>query len=122
MMNPVVWFEIFVSDMERAKNFYEAVFQKKLENANMPGVDMWMFPMDHTLSGAGGALVKMDGMEPGGKSTMIYFACEDCAIEEERVSKQGGNVIKPKFAIGDYGFIALINDSEGNMIGLHSQK
>ena len=122
MANPVGWFEIFVGEMERAKTFYEKVFLKTLESANMPGVDMWMFPMDHSLSGAGGALVKMPGMEPGGKSTMIYFSCEDCAVEEKRVAENGGNVMKPKFAIGPYGFIALINDTEGNMIGLHSQK
>lgn len=55
-------------------------------------------------------------------STIVYFACEDCAVEEARVQKFGGRVERSKFSIGEYGFISLAFDTEGNMIGLYSQK
>jgi predicted enzyme related to lactoylglutathione lyase len=63
----------------------------------------------------------MEGMAPGGGGTLIYFSCVDCAVEESRVEAAGGRVLKPKMAIGAYGFISLVLDSEGNTIGLHSQ-
>jgi predicted enzyme related to lactoylglutathione lyase len=72
--------------------------------------------------GAGGALVKMEGVSSGGNSTIIYFSCEDCAVEQARISAAGGKIHREKWSIGEYGFIALAVDSEGNMIGLHSLK
>jgi predicted enzyme related to lactoylglutathione lyase len=72
--------------------------------------------------GAGGALVKMDGVSSGGNSTIIYFSCEDCAVEQDRIIAAGGKIHKEKWSIGEYGFIALVFDSEDNMIGLHSLK
>ena len=124
--NPVGWFEIYVSDMDRARKFYETVFAAELESLPMPetedsdSLEMLMFPGDPTGSGACGALCKMDGCEPGGNSTLVYFSCEDCAVEESRVVDAGGQVVKPKFSIGEYGFISLIMDPEGNMFGLHN--
>ncbi len=128
--NPVGWFEIYVSDMERAKAFYEAMLDVKMENLPSPddSVEMVAFPMQPPdesggeLPGASGALAKMDGITPGGGGTMVYFSCTDCAEEEARASKAGGKVIRPKFSIGDYGFISLIADTEGNCIGLHSMQ
>jgi predicted enzyme related to lactoylglutathione lyase len=61
-------------------------------------------------------------MPSGGNSTLVYFHCEDCAVESARVQAAGGRVERPKFSIGQYGQIALVVDSEGNMIGLHSMK
>jgi len=125
--NPVAWFEIYVQDMPRAKAFYEAVFQGSLaalknpEMEGSPEVEMWAFPMSMDGSGAGGALVKMAGM-PSGGSTLVYFSCDDCAVEAERAAAHGGQVLKGKSTIGEYGFIALVVDTEGNMIGLHSQQ
>ena len=72
--------------------------------------------------GAGGALVKMNGVASGGNSTLVYFSCEDCAVEEARVEKFGGRIDRKKMAIGEYGFISLVLDTEGNMIGLHSMQ
>ncbi len=72
--------------------------------------------------GAAGAICKMEGVSPGGGGTLIYFSCEDCAEEESRVAPAGGNVFKSKFSIGEYGFISLVSDTEGNMIGLHSTR
>jgi predicted enzyme related to lactoylglutathione lyase len=57
----------------------------------------------------------------GGNSTLIYFPCEDCAGEESRVVDAGGAVQKGKMYIGEFGFISRVIDTEGNMIGLHSQ-
>jgi predicted enzyme related to lactoylglutathione lyase len=116
------WFEIYVQNMERAKEFYESVFQVKLERLNNPEVELWAFPMEMGKWGAGGALVKMEGVSSGGNSTIIYFSCDDCAVEQERVIAAGGKITKKKWSIGEYGFIALVVDSEGNMIGLHSLK
>jgi hypothetical protein len=128
--NPVGWFEIYVSDMERAKAFYEAMLDVKMENLPSPdsSVEMVAFPMQppdesgSDLPGASGALAKMDGITPGGGGTLVYFSCTDCAVEEARAAEAGGKVIRPKLSIGDYGFISLIADTEGNCIGLHSMQ
>jgi len=120
--NPAVWFEIYVQDLDRAKKFYESVFQGKLEKLNSPGMDMLAFPREMSGPGAGGALVKMQGVPSGGNSTLVYFACGDCSVEEGRVTKSGGRIHKNKFSIGQYGFISLVIDTEGNMLGLHSMK
>jgi uncharacterized protein len=64
----------------------------------------------------------MEGFPSGGNSTLIYFSCDDCAVEESRVEAAGGRVQKPKMSIGEFGFISLAIDSEGNMFGLHSMK
>jgi predicted enzyme related to lactoylglutathione lyase len=121
--NPVIWFEIYVQDMARAKKFYEGVFQLKLEPLSDPndsGMEMWSFAMKDGVVGAGGALVKMQGVPSSPGGTLIYFQCDDCAVEEARVKQFGGRVEKPKMSIGQYGNISLVHDTEGNMIGLHS--
>ncbi|OIO71816.1 MAG: lactoylglutathione lyase [Zetaproteobacteria bacterium CG_4_9_14_3_um_filter_49_83] len=120
--NAICWFEIYVQDMERAKCFYEAVLQTKLEKLEGPEIEMWSFPSDMEQYGTTGALVKMDGFPSGDNSTLVYFACDDCAVEAARVKKAGGRIEREKFSIGQYGFIALAVDSEGNMIGLHSKQ
>ena len=124
--NPIVWFEIYVQDMQRAKAFYEAVFGVQLAKLDSPDInmaEMWAFPMQRDSSGATGALAKMPGGPAGGgNSTIVYFACNDCAVEAQRAVAHGGKVFKDKFAIGQYGFIALIVDTENNMIGLHSMQ
>ncbi len=118
--NPVNWFEITVSDLERAKHFYQTVFQVTLEKMPNLSMEYWTFPMREDQVGAGGALVQMEGAAPGGGGTLIYFSCEDCSVEESRVEAAGGTVQQTKMAIAEYGFISLILDSEGNRIGLHS--
>ena len=120
--NPAVWFEIYVQDLDRARKFYEAVFLLKLEKLNSPSpeLEMWSFPADTNKWGAGGALVKADGVPSGGNSTLVYFACKDCSVEEDRAKQFGGSVYRKKVSIGEYGFISLVSDTEGNMFGLHS--
>ena len=126
--NPVVWFEIYVQDMERAKAFYEAVLDVTLEKMPAPteemDMEMWSFPSDKeksmTTYGACGMLVKMEGFSSGNGGTLVYFSCEDCAVESSRVNQNGGRVVYEKLSIGEYGFISLSQDTEGNMIGFHS--
>jgi len=127
--NVVCWFEIYVNDMEKAKNFYGTVLNLAFEDAPMPDAgdefSMAFFPGGEDLPNASGALVSIKGVKPEGiaaVNTIIYFECEDCSVEESRVAKAGGNVHKPKFSIGEYGFISLCMDPEGNTFGLHSLK
>ena len=128
--NPVVHFEIYVEDMTRAKAFYEAVFEAKLEQMPNPTpemeMDMWFFPMDKDTGmssyGAGGMLVKMNGFTPGGGGTLVYFGCDDCAVQAARAAEHGGSIFQEKTSIGEHGFCAVVRDTEGNLIGLHSMK
>jgi hypothetical protein len=122
MHNPVGWFEIYVQDLPRARAFYEATLGTQLSKLDSPGVEMLAFPMERESTGASGALVKMPGVQPGSNSVLIYFICDDCADEAAKAMKAGGRVHKAKTSIGPYGFIALIVDTEGNMVGLHSMK
>ncbi len=123
--NPVGWFEIYVEDMERAKGFYERVLGVRLEKLGSPEgmeIEMQAFPMEMEASGCAGALVKMAGKDAGVGGTIVYFSCQDCGVEAGRVAANGGVVVREKFGIGEYGHIALVQDTEGNMIGLHSME
>lgn len=127
MSTAAVWFEIHVNDMERAKKFYEALFNVSLRNLSAggdhmpPGMEYWAFPdMPQDRYGSGGALVKMPGMQAGGGTTLVYFATEDCGKSAARAAELGGKIFKDKFSIGANGNIALVFDTEGNMVGLHS--
>ena len=123
--NPVRWFEIYVQDMSRARAFYEQVLGTRLAQLlgpEGPGLEMWSFPGDSGQAGSAGALVKAPGVASGGNSTLVYFGCEDCGIEGSRVSAAGGRIMRDKMSIGQYGFIVLAFDTEGNLFGLHSTK
>lgn len=121
-MNAACWFEIYVQDMARAKPFYESVLGRKFEKLDSGDLEMWAFGGHPAQPGSNGALVRMPGFPSGGNSTLVYFACEDCATEAARVVPAGGRLQKGKFSIGQYGFVALAVDTEGNMFGLHSIK
>jgi predicted enzyme related to lactoylglutathione lyase len=122
--NPVGWFEIYVQDIQRSKAFYEKTFEVTLERLESPdpALEMWAFPMLPDKTGCPGAIVRMQGKDSGAGGTIIYFTCEDCAVEASRVVRHGGQVEREKFSIGSYGFIAFILDTEGNRIGLHSRR
>jgi uncharacterized protein len=119
--NPVGWFEIYVQDMPRARAFYEQVLDTTLEQLPTPDLEMWAFPMSMDASGSSGSLVKMEGV-PSGGSTLVYFVCDDCAVEGGRVAGAGGKLHRDKMSIGQYGFVVLAVDTEGNMFGLHSMQ
>lgn len=120
--NAVAWFEIYVDDLARATAFYETVFETTLETLDAPdgSVEMKSFPMSMERTGASGALCKMDGVAPGPGGTMVYFSCADCGVEGSRVAAAGGTVVRDKTSLGEFGFMVLAMDTEGNMIGLHS--
>jgi predicted enzyme related to lactoylglutathione lyase len=120
--NPVRWFEIYVQDMQRAKAFYQSVLKTELQKLADSDLEMWAFPMLPDKPGTSGSLVKIKGFPSGGNSTLVYFACEDCAVEAARVVPAGGRIQRDKMSIGEYGFVALAIDTEGNMFGLHSMQ
>ena len=97
--NAVVWFEIYVLEYPKCGP------SGKPDNP-----------------GATGALVKMEGAPSGMGGVIVYFSCQDCAVECARVPNSGGKIMKDKFSIGQYGYIALVTDPEGNTVGLHSMK
>ena len=122
-MNPVVWFEIYVQDMARAKAFYEAVLGVELSRIDQiddSPLEMWAFPMHESGGGSSGALAHVADMPSGGNSTLVYFNCEDCAVEASRVEAAGGTLLRDKISIGEHGFVAHARDTEGNMVGFHS--
>ena len=118
--NPVRWFEIYVQDMDRARRFYETVLGVKLERLETGDFEYWAFPGAMGQPGTAGALAKLEGVPSGGNSTLVYFGCEDCAVEGARVVPAGGRIHRDKTSIGQYGAIVLACDTEGNLIGLHS--
>ena len=122
--NPFTWVEIYVEDMSRAQKFYETVLNIELDELPMPEgmgeMQMMSFPWSENERNISGALVKMEHMKAGTGGTLVYFACDDCSVEESRVEKAGGKVLQPKMPIGDYGFCSIVMDTEGNSIGLHS--
>lgn len=119
-MNAAIWFEIPVADMERGKAFYEAVFGEKLTVVDMGHRLMAMFPMEMGVPGIGGALVKEETFVPSRAGSMVYFAVADITAALDRVVAQGGRILVPKTAIGEYGYCGYFVDSEGNRVGLHS--
>ncbi len=121
--NPVGWFEIYVQDMARAQAFYEAVLGIDLSPLPSPDdadMEMMAFPMDMDYPGASGALVRYDGFDSGHNSVLVYFSSQDCSVEASRIVAAGGRLEKDKMSIGEYGFIAVAYDTEGNMFGIHS--
>ena len=127
MSTAAVWFEIYVDNMQRAKRFYEQLFDIELRGMshdNMPpGMDYWAFPDGaQDRYGASGALVSMPGLSAGGSSSVVYFATDDCGKAAAKAVALGGSLHKDKMKIGEHGYIALVTDTEGNMIGLHSMQ
>ena len=119
--NPVNWFEIYVQDMARARQFYETVLGIELADLGVPGeLEMLGFPSDGGAPGSGGALVRAKGVASGGNSTLVYFSCDDCAVQAGRVADSGGTLLREKMSIGQHGFVALAEDTDGNRFGLHS--
>lgn len=119
-MNPVDWFEIPVTDIVRAKKFYESVFGLQISLHHIGPMEMGWFPMKNNAYGASGSLVNVEGSIPSHTGTLVYFGVSDIEIVLERITRNDGKVLLPKTSIGEYGFIAHFEDSEGNKIALHS--
>ena len=121
-LHPVCWFDINVTSLERSKQFYETVLNTKLTDLPIEWGKQSTFPFSDKGPNATGALVEKQEVSTNGNSTIIYFSSEDCVTEELRIEKAGGKVIQNKTAIGEFGFISLFQDLDGNTIGLHSRK
>jgi predicted enzyme related to lactoylglutathione lyase len=116
----VRWFEIYAQERLRARQCYEGVFGYSLTRLDAGDIEMWAFRSHPKATGTSGALVQVEGFKPGPGGTLVYFACENCAVEESRVTAFGGRVHRPKISIGAFGHVSLVYDSEGNLIGLDS--
>ena len=117
--NPVNWFEIPVSDMPRATKFYNEAFGIHLEPVTMGPGTFAFFPMARETAGAGGTLVLGPGATPSHQGTLVYFNVPAIDATLEQINKAGGKTLLPRGSIGEYGFIAHFEDSEGNRVALH---
>ncbi|NEQ42955.1 MAG: VOC family protein [Leptolyngbya sp. SIOISBB] len=119
MQIAVRYFEIPVSNLERAIGFYEHVFDVSLKHTKVDGYEMALFPEVLEDMGASGALAKGDVYVPGKAGPVLYFSV--LSIDEilARLESVSGMVLYPKKAIGNDEFVAEIEDSEGNRIALH---
>lgn len=114
------WFELYVTDLARARKFYETILKTQLHEVNGGGSPMAIFPYNDG-KGVGGSLSMMDVVPPGAGGTIVYLNVEgDLDGVIDRTTQAGGMVLKPRFSIGEHGFIAVIKDTEGNVVGLHS--
>ncbi len=123
--NMVSWFELPVEDMDRAKKFYEAVFDVQIHVQDFNELLMGWFPFADGKPGAMGSLVKHpDFYYPSNtQGPLLYFSCEDVAVQIGRIEKAGGKILQTKKLISeDVGYMGLFLDSEGNRIALHSRQ
>ena len=118
--NPVIWFEIPVKDTGRARTFYEKVFGLELTPEEMGPYMMTFFPWTEGAPGAAGTLIKGETYEPSHAGTVVYFTVDDIEETLRKVNANGGKTLLPKKSIGQYGFIAHFEDTEGNRLALHS--
>jgi predicted enzyme related to lactoylglutathione lyase len=122
--NSLNWFEISVSDIKRAKKFYETVFGIEMQEQEMMGMKMAFFPYKDMNAKVSGALVQSDMHKPSTDGAKIYLnANPDLANALSKIEAAGGKVVMPKTRISDdVGCMAFFIDTEGNNVGLHSNK
>jgi predicted enzyme related to lactoylglutathione lyase len=123
MKNAISWFEIPATDLARATKFYEKIFDVSLIPMDMPNIKMRMFPIDDMM-GVGGALVDSGGFHKPSATDgpLIYLNSNpDVQLVLDKVEAAGGKITVPKTLISpENGYMAVILDTEGNRIGLHS--
>lgn len=120
-LNAAVYFEIPVTDMERAKKFYESVFSITLQRDTIDGNEMCLFPLDNDASGISGALARGSAYKPSQEGVIIYLATNDIRETLRKVLQSGGRELYPVTDNGDLGLVAEFEDSEGNRIALHQE-
>jgi uncharacterized protein len=122
--NAISWFEIPTTDLQRAKKFYEFIFDMQMVPLDLPQIQMRMFPITDMANGVGGSLCYSGGFHSPSENLgpLIYLnANPDVQIILDRIEKAGGRILVPKTQISpEYGYMAAFIDSEGNRIGLHS--
>lgn len=124
LKNALNWFEIPVTDFDRAHKFYNAIYDTKMPESTVDGYRMGFFVYNFESGGIGGAIVAGEGYEPHEKGTLIYLnGGPDLSVVLDRVEEAGGTVLQEKKKISDeIGYYALFRDSEGNRVALHSMK
>lgn len=120
--NPVNWFEIPTKDLDRAQSFYEKVLGIQMQRQDMGDLKMAWFPMVQDGDGATGTLVRNEHYTPSHAGSLIYFSVESIEDAVEKVEANGGKVLNPKSSIGEFGFVAHFEDTEGNRVALHSDR
>ena len=124
MNHAISWFEIPATDLERAQQFYESIFGVSLIPMDMPNIKMRMFPIDDPMAGIGGALADSGGFHKPSATDgpLVYLnGNPDVQLILDKVTQAGGTIVVPKTEITpEYGYMAVILDTEGNRIGLHS--
>ena len=125
MASAITWFQIPATDSARAKAFYEKICGFELQALDAgPGMEMWGFPSDWQQGEVGGAIVTGEGAVPSATGTAVFLnANPDLQVVLDRVEGAGGKILMPKTEIGmeNAGHFAMIADTEGNTVGLHSQ-
>lgn len=119
MNNPVNWFEIPVTDMDRAKTFYETIFSFDVSINQVGNETMGWFPFDPKAPGATGSLIQNENYTPSHQGSLVYFSVPEINDVLAKVEGAGGKIVNPKFSIGPHGFSGHFEDSEGNRVGLH---
>ena len=124
MKNAISWFEIGTNDLDRATKFYETIFNVKLAPLDLPNIKMRMFPLDDMMTQVGGAIVHSGGFhKPSSTDGPLVYLNGNPDVQNilDRVEAAGGKIMVPKTEISpEYGYMAVIIDTEGNRIGLHS--
>jgi len=120
-MNPVVYFEIPVLDMERAIIFYSAVFDFTFEKDIIDHNEMAFFPFEDGARGITGALAKGEIYVPTMQGVLVYFGTDDIDAILHKAVEAGGEILYPKTSNGELGHVAEFKDSEGNRIALHQK-
>jgi predicted enzyme related to lactoylglutathione lyase len=121
-MNPVSWFEIPVSDFDRAKSFYETILDLTIAENDVGNSKMGWFPMDMSAPGSAGAIIKHEAYVPSHEGTMVYLSVIDIESTLQRIDANGGKTLMGKQSIGEFGFVANFEDTEGNRVALHSSE
>ena len=118
--NPVGWFGIHARDMARARAFYENVFGQPLQE--VAGGHFYLFGADWQRYGVSGMIWHDEGADAAAcGGCTLFFSCDDCEAAAQKAVVCGGKLLQEKFPIAN-GFAAFVEDSEGNRIGLHSQR
>lgn len=121
MKNAINWFEIPVTNYERAKKFYESLLDVTITDLPMDNMKYGMLPHDMENQGVGGAIIEFEMSKPSEDGCTVYLnGGEDLSVSLSKVEGLGGSILMPKTEIGENGYIAQFKDTEGNRVALHS--
>lgn len=117
--NPVIWFEIPATDLERATEFYQTVFAVELQITDVGPSRMALFPSEDGQAGAAGALAQRTGFEPSTGGALVFFTVSSIEDVIARATEAGGEILMPQTELPGLGYTANIGDTEGNQIALY---